>query len=314
MAFHIETRANRRMSEGQRHTLENADMPPPDRSRPQATSLAIIAALMAASCAAPAAPSGADAPAGALASGQPPGEAFHFDLTQPFDARTQYRSDYALSGEWHGSAFDPGLVVFTPDGVELTLLNRPRGRSPTSGAEFQIRGFYGYGRYEVVMKGGEGEGMVSSFFTHTGSFARWINDPHDEIDFEFLGKNTRQAHLNYFRNGKPAGGVYVNLAFDYTQDFHLYAFEWTPGEIRWFIDNQLVHAVRDAAGVPSAPGRVIMNIWASSGSTTGWLGPRNFGASARAVYRCVSHVPIGGAGPQCSDAFVVPVPLRGTVE
>jgi len=257
---------------------------------------------------------GAGRQAAEPAAGQEPGPAFLIDLTQPFDARTQYRSDYTIGQDWHGSAFDPGMVAFSPEGVELTLLNRPLGRAPTTGAEFQVRGFYGYGRYEVVMKGAAGEGAVSSFFTHTGSFASWISDPHDEIDFEFLGRNTRQVHLNYFRNGQPAGGVYAPLSFDFTRDFHLYAFEWSPGEIRWYVDNTLVHAVKDADGAPRAPGRVIMNIWASNGSTTGWLGPRNFGGRTSAVYRCVSHVPLGSSGPQCSDSFTPPAPLRGSLD
>jgi beta-glucanase (GH16 family) len=147
-------------------------------------------------------------------------------------------------------------------------------------------------------------GAVSSFFTYTGP---QFDDQHDEIDFEFVGKTPRSVHLNYFRNGKD-DAIDVPLWFDSSQAEHLYAFEWASDAIRWYVDGHLIHevtAARARNGIPASSGHVIANIWAGSGAATGWTGEPRF-QSASALYRCMSHVPAGQKGPQCSDTFKAP--------
>src|SRR3546814_5746693 len=58
--------------------------------------------------------------------------------------------------------------------------------------------------------------------------------PHDEIDFEFLGKSPRQVQVNYYTAGKGGHETMIDLGFDASEDFHTYAFEWRPDSIRWF--------------------------------------------------------------------------------
>lgn len=268
-----------------------------------AVALALSAALLSPACA----PGGNEAAAqeaglpvqGQANTGQPASPAFIVDFAKGFDPATQYLTDNATHGDWISSAHDPKNAHFRAGVMALAIEKRPYKGKPNSGSEFLRQGMYGYGRYEVVMKPPGGSGLVSSFFTYTGP---WQGDPHDEIDIEFLGKNTRQLHLNYFRDGREHGSIYIDLPFDYTEDFHIYAFEWTPGRIRWFVDGEQVH---EASGllVPTTTGMAMASVWSGGPPTVEWLGPNKWQPGAAAVYRCMSHVPMGQTGAQCADSW-----------
>jgi endo-1,3-1,4-beta-glycanase ExoK len=235
--------------------------------------------------------------------GRPPGPAFLADLRQGYDSRTQYLGDYDMNADWIKIAFKPRNVRFDETGMTLELV-KTTGRLPFSGGEFQRTGWYGYGRYEVVMAASEDHGAISSFFIHTGAYH---DDPHDEINFEFVGRSPRQLHLTYFRHGAE-DSVNIPLWFDTAQADHLYAFEWAPNLIRWYVDGVKVHEVHTATAkipIPTTSARVIANIWTGAGDTAEWTGAARF-AHTSARYSCISHVPLGGSGPQCSDRFKPP--------
>ena len=83
-----------------------------------------------------------------------------------------------------------------------------------------------------------------------------------EIDImEFLGHepNVLYGTLHYysFDGKKESSSATWRGDVDYTEDFHVYALEWEPGEIRWFIDGQLLHSTND--GVPQTPHYLILN-------------------------------------------------------
>lgn len=44
---------------------------------------------------------------------------------------------------------------------------------------------------------------------------------------------------------------------DYTTDFHVYALEWEPDSIRWYLDDQLIHS--NVVGIPQTPHYLILN-------------------------------------------------------
>lgn len=124
-----------------------------------------------------------------------------------------------------------------------------------------------FGRFEIEMKATKAEGVVSAFFLHR-------NNPWQELDVEFLGKDTTRLLTNvYFNPGDPGmklnhgnrgTPIMINLGFDAADDFHRYAIEWEPHEIRWFVDNKLVH-VRSAwepTPIPNLPMRLYCSLWA----------------------------------------------------
>jgi beta-glucanase (GH16 family) len=235
--------------------------------------------------------------------GSPAGPAFLIDLAQGHDRKTQYLADYKMDEVWIKIVYRPNNIRFDKSGMTLELI-KTGGPLPFSGSEFQRNGTYGYGRYEGVLKTSDAHGAVTSFFTYTGPY---FGDPHDEIDFEFVARTPRQVHLNYFKNGKD-DSVNIPLGFDASQDYHLYAFEWAPDSIRWYVDGVKIREVTSATagpGIPSASGRVMANLWAGVGPTTSWTGDAQF-TLAKAAYRCISHVPLGQTSPQCSDTFTPP--------
>lgn len=140
-----------------------------------------------------------------------------------------------------------------------------KGSIPYAGAEYRTRKFYGYGRYEVSMKAIKNDGVVSSFFTYTG---KSDNNPWDEIDIEFLGKDTTKVQFNYFTNSRGNHEYMHDLGFDASEDFHTYAFEWHEDKIVWFVDGEEVYtATKD---IPSHRGKIMMNAWCGKGVDS-WL-------------------------------------------
>lgn len=60
-------------------------------------------------------------------------------------------------------------------------------------------------------------GVVSSFFTYTGPSD---NNPWDEIDIEFLGKDTTKVQFNYYTNGVGGHEFLYDLGFDASESYH----------------------------------------------------------------------------------------------
>lgn len=176
---------------------------------------------------------------------------------------------------------------------------------PWAGGEVRSTQKYGYGRYDVVMKPARGSGLVSAFFTYTGPES---GDPHDEIDIEFVGNNTRKVEFNAWRSGRSYGAKTLTLPFDAADAFHLYGFEWHPDSVTWFIDGLPVHRV-DAieSKPPRTPAHVFFNLWA--GKMNGWHGPPRFREGAAADYACVSFQATGESGRTCADLFRARDPL-----
>ncbi len=140
-----------------------------------------------------------------------------------------------------------------------------KGSIPYAGAEYRTKKFYGYGRYEVSMKPIKNDGVVSSFFTYTGPTDK---NPWDEIDIEFLGKDTTIVQFNYFTNSRGNHEYVHELGFDASEEFHTYAFEWHEDKIVWFVDGVEVHTATDK--IPKTRGKIMMNAWCGKGVDS-WL-------------------------------------------
>lgn len=132
-----------------------------------------------------------------------------------------------------------------------------------SGAEYRTNKLYSYGFYSVCMKAAVGSGIISSFFTYT-HVPVW-----DEIDIEFLGKDTTKVQFNYFTNGVGEHVYLLDLGYDAAEEFHEYAFDWQPGSITWYVDGIAVY--RATKDLPSHPMQIMMNVWNSKG-TDDWSG------------------------------------------
>lgn len=191
--------------------------------------------------------------------------------------------------------FDPkdGAAVLTlspaPEGVDRDFV----------GGELQRRKPTLFGRYEIVMTAARGEGVISSFFTYTGSY---FGTQHDEIDFEFLGRDTTKVWVNRFEDGQKLPGQWIDLGFDAAEEPHLYAFEWMPDSLAWFADGkELLRVTSAEVRIPANAQKIYLNIWGGAEAQRNWSGtaPNDTRASVR--YYCLSYRPPEDAGQQCSD-------------
>ena len=169
--------------------------------------------------------------------------------------------------------------------------------------EARTQNYYHYGDYEVSMKPSANGGTASTFFVCTGPYdTKFVLDengkykldengqpitvanPHDEIDIEFLGKDTTKVQFNYFVNGVGGHEYMHDLGFDAAEGFHEYGFRWAPDSITWFVDNVPVYKVTTDKSVtpaknvvivdvlPSTPGRILTNYWCGNLGAVGWMG------------------------------------------
>ena len=189
--------------------------------------------------------------------------------------RGQSGDFYASHGWTNGGMFNcvwSGTSAVLADG--LLSLTVSKGDDKHYGAEYRTYGRgYTFGYYGACMKAAKCSGVVSSLFTYTGPSdgTRW-----DEIDIEFLGKDTTKVQFNYFVNGVGTGvHEYVyDLGFDASEDFHTYGFRWAEDHITWFVDGEPVYRVDASADnpMPSTAGRMLMNYWCGNSKGYGWMG------------------------------------------
>ncbi len=229
-----------------------------------------------------------------------PDEPF-FTTFDDFNQEEWYISDFKRKKPTFLTAWDFDQVHITDDyQLQLSLDPAPINSGKLfAGAEVQRRKYSHYGRYEVVMTAGRGEGVISAFFTYTGPY---FNDPWDEIDFEFLGKDTTKVWVTRFADGERLPGKWLDLGFDSAEQAALYTFDWTPEALVWYVNGEEIFRVdAEDRTLPTTPGRIYLSIWGGGEEQKDWSGvaPRN--SSTMASYDCISYVPMGETGKQCSD-------------
>jgi len=213
--------------------------------------------------------------------------------------------------------FDPAAISFADGSMVITMdkMDMPASPSVTEAENF-ISGVvpagritaktyrsgefrtkaqaYRYGRYEVAIDPPNREdasGFIATMFAyHTPGEKTWR-----EIDIEVEGNNSstlpsatpHQLLTNvFFNNGtaewKPDAEFTDRAILDATVDMRekqIYAFEWTPGQVRFFVNGKRVRTVRtnDKAGVEvgAKPTKIIMNFWLCCGGGVGGAWDKN---------------------------------------
>lgn len=219
------------------------------------------------------------------------------------DESLWYLAEFAQNRESFRTAWKRGLITRAPDGgVSLSLQPAPPDAEKSFlGAEVQRTRRTHFGRYEVMMTAARGEGVISSFFTYTGPH---FGDPHDEIDFEFLGRDTTKVWLTRFVGGQRLPGRWIDLGLDAAEGPHLYAFEWLPDRLVWSVDGrELMRVTEEETTIPQDPQRIFFNIWAGGPGQRDWSGEAPDDMQASADYYCVSYRPPGSEAQMCSDVM-----------
>jgi GR25 family glycosyltransferase involved in LPS biosynthesis len=160
------------------------------------------------------------------------------------------------------------LSIIEDKGFKMTLMKEKSNQKEYTSASIVTRKSHHYGRFEVQMKPLKANGIITAFFLHR-------NDPWQEIDFEFLGNDTTKILINVYYNPGVEGSNYnygnrgtpitIDLNFDASQAYHVYAIEWEPHEIRWYVDKALlyVRATWEPTPIPDHPMQFFINTWPS---------------------------------------------------
>ncbi|WP_321830042.1 family 16 glycosylhydrolase [Thalassovita sp.] len=174
-------------------------------------------------------------------------------------------------------------------GATLRLRPQKNQDNGFAGASLRRTATSHFGRYEALMQPARGAGVVTGFFTYTGPY---YGTRHDEIDIEFLGKDTRKLHLSWWVDGALNSHV-VPLGFDAADGPRLYAFEWHPDRLRWFVEGRLLHEVRaESSALPAVPSYLFFNLWAADQRLQGWAGQTAEGTTAQARILSVTFTPL----------------------
>jgi endo-1,3-1,4-beta-glycanase ExoK len=191
----------------------------------------------------------------------------------------EYTFDHLDTTVWSRGThtFDGSAAQFRPynarirhGNLELTLKPDRVEDRQYSGAELELKQPYQYGRFEVRMRAAKGNAVISSWFGY-------FQPPWQEIDVEFLGDHPNAVQANVYNSSGatptlfPGFPILHALPFDATADFHTYAFEWEPAEIRWYADTILVARTASPSQVPTRAVQPMLNLWLST--DTAWAGP-----------------------------------------
>ncbi len=176
--------------------------------------------------------------------------------------------------------------------LTLTFDQKKTGDRDYACGEIQTRKRYGYGTYEVRMKAATGSGLNSAFFSYIGPADK---KPHDEIDFEVLGRDTSKVQVNQYVSGKGGNEALVDVPGGADTGFNDYAFVWEKDRLRFFVNGEMAHEVTDVTKLPVNVQKIFMSLWGTD-TLKDWMGNFAFSSPARMQ---IEQVAFTAAGDKC---------------
>lgn len=191
--------------------------------------------------------------------------------------------------------FTDNLALFRPSnidfssaiGASLSVKKESLGVRDYSAASLCSRDQYLFGKFEAIIQASNVPGVITGFFLHR-------NSPRQEIDIEIAGNRPDRLLANVFYNpggeganfdyGYRGAPSHIELGFDASKASHRFAIEWSPCEIRWLVDDHLVHrrAIWDPTPIPHLPMTLHVNCWLSrSTQLAGRIQNRRFPATTK---------------------------------
>lgn len=187
------------------------------------------------------------------------------DVVDPIDAKHWSKRSDTFTG--NAGLFRPENVTEDDAGrVALVVRQEELGVRRYSAGAITSNADFSFGRFEATFRASKVPGTVTGFFLHR-------NSPHQEIDIEIPGNAPHRLIVNVFYNPGVEGSQFdygyrgsprhIELGFDASKKMHKYAIEWSPHQIRWFVDDMLVHqrALWEPTPIPHLPMKLHLNIW-----------------------------------------------------
>lgn len=221
-----------------------------------------------------------------------------FDATQ-LDPETWFfeqgdGSQYGIPGwgnnelQWYlrnSAQLENGNLVITARNETSNGKNYTSARLHTRD-RFALR----YGRIEARIRLPDGQGIWPAFWmlpqdnVYGGWAASGEIDIMEAVNLGVAGNNTVHGTIHYggeWPNNASTGGEY-SVPLDAAANFHVYAIEWDPTEIRWYVDGVLYS---------------MKNGWSSNGAP--------FPAPFDQHFYILFNVAVGGNWPGAPDASTV---------
>jgi hypothetical protein len=175
---------------------------------------------------------------------------------------------------YRSDTFTDNLALFRPSnckvkpgvGTFLYIRKEHQGVRDYSAASISSKEHYLYGKFEANLQACNVPGVVTGFFLHR-------NMPRQEIDVEIAGNRPNRLIVNVFFNpgcdgakfdyGYRGTPTYIELGFDASKETHRYTIEWTPNNITWKVDGNIVHkrVIWDPTPIPHLPMSLHVNCW-----------------------------------------------------
>ena len=251
-----------------------------------------------------------------------PTTSFTDELTAHDSARW-LRAGVWSNGGVFANVWLPDHVQFDGSSMSLRLddKNQSGGNCPDgcdgklyASGTYRTHDHYGYGCYETRMKPVGQSGVVSSLFTYSDH----NNKPpdgdgqflHNEIDIEFIGKDTTRFQTNFYTQGWDSHEHWIDLGFDAANSFQNYGFKWTDDTIRWYLNGTEVYSVTNSATITvptvAAGGsqRLFVNMWpvTDAAGIVAWAGAFEYGGAVSAEYEWIRYE----EGASCTFTPYVP--------
>ncbi|MBD9375300.1 glycoside hydrolase family 16 protein [Rhizobium sp. ARZ01] len=219
------------------------------------------------------------------------------------DTSIWYVSDGWNNGAHQNCTWSNDQVRAESGVLSLTFERRQLGERDYACGEIQTRSRFGYGTYEVRMKAADGSGLNSAFFTFIGPADK---KPHDEIDFEVLGKNPAKVQLNQYVSGKGGNEALADVPGGANSGFNDYAFVWEKQRLRYYVNGTLVHEVTDATKLPVNAQKIFVSLWGTD-SLTDWMGTFSYSAPTQLL---IDRIAFTAEGDGCQFAESVACTLN----
>jgi beta-glucanase (GH16 family) len=186
-------------------------------------------------------------------------------------------------------SWDTNLAQFSTENARvdagiLSLQLTPEPTDPLKpfrGVELRSREALTYGKVEARVRLARGSGVVSALVL---IYTPWPADNWNELDIEYLGRYSDRVQFNtmVYTGAPTTPPVQTSvtptqfpqlapLAFDPTEDFHVFAIEWTPEDAKFTVDGVVQHTWASEIARMKLPQNILLTIWASSSAD--WAGP-----------------------------------------
>jgi endo-1,3-1,4-beta-glycanase ExoK len=153
--------------------------------------------------------------------------------------------------------------VAVADGIlSLKLSGSKPGGIPVCAEITSKRSNFRYGSYRASIKTSKTAGGVVGWFIYRGS-------PLNEIDVEMLTKDNKDLHHTLHHIQTSVDYKVVKMAFDPSEAFHEYRFDWYADKVAYFVDGKPSSILTKQ--VPDMDAQIMLNHW--SGNIQGWGGP-----------------------------------------